>query len=728
MPPLPALELVPLSSGGDPLARAPLGEDGSWTLPPELAARGVAALLGPALPPGTPVATAEGARRVSRLYRASTLARAQEKGGLRVPAGTWRRWVPRSRTMTGQLRRVRLGAWWYRALGEFARPEAEEARGRGGGRWVPFADLEGLLAWSGASTPVAGGEVEIWRIPVRRRRWTPNDEDLPRLRSHLEALLEEGEGGRTASLAHRGAAIVGGTLHLRRIHAARDLAALDRLEGSALADYLNARPRLRWLPLEEGAPEEVAAARLDEEGIYRGSWLEFDEAAGGRGWRYACVVRQSLGPVTVVLHDGLQAGRWFGRDEDPVLLTHHPLARSFERPEPGRAVFLDRIGDLPASSLHGGPQASALALHPPGGDDGLISPCGASGHDGRRNLAGVLSLRFGFQSGAVEAGARFYRVSVVPASDEGTPAGAPHPVIAPLTWLRMERRGGVDRVEEVRLGPDSAGSTEGLFRIPLPSEGPWDAGQPHLLLDTTDPRWSNPEVRYLLVVEIFDGAGCRLRPRGTPPTGLPGPEREASFHFHRQTGGSEAPASVPYGALAHLLWWDNRPVRARIEGLRYGGRLVSADRAGMVLSGAPPEEAVGATFRAWHPNRRFLRHHAIRFLSGLVPRGPEGEGAEEPVAAPGRPMEDSSKSGAARGRRSMAIPPRAGNAGAPPGPPSESPYQALSRLFDREAGDEGFEVRVVAVGRGTDGSDLSFPRDIDRLLVPVRARAGRGAA
>lgn len=711
------------------MARIPLLEDGSWSLDAEVAARTAALLLGPALPPGTPERTVECVRRVSRLYRASTLARAQERGGLRVAGSTWEGWVPRSRSLTGELRRVRLGDWWYRALGELARPDAEEARGRGGGRWIPFADLEALLAWSGNSTPVAGGEVEIWRIPVRRRRWVAGDEDLPRLREKLRALVAEGaaEGFDTPPSA-RGATLVGGSLHLARIHAQRDLAALDRLEGPALADYLNARPRLRWFPAADGEPECVAEATLNEGGIYRGSWLEFGEGPGPRAWRYACVVRQALGPVRVVIHDGLRSGRWFGRDEDPVLLTHHPLTRSFEQEEKGRAIFLNRIGDLPAWNLHGTPQNSALTLQSPGEDDGLVSPRGATGHDGRRNLAGVLSLRLGFGGGALEAGARYYRVSVAPASDQGSPVGAFHPVDAPLSWLRVERRGGSDRVEEVRLGPRQVGASEGLYRIPLPGEGPWDAGQPHLLLDTTDPRWSDPEVRHLLLLEIFDGAGCRLRPRGTPPSGLPGPEREASFHFHRHPGGWEEPDPVPFGALAHLLWWDNRPVRARIEGLRHGARHIPADRAGMALSGAAPDEAVGVTFRAWHPNRRFLRHHAVRFLSGIVPRGPEGEENEGSGEAR-HEAEGAQRAGAQGGaRRSMAMPPRAGNAGAPPGPPAESPYQALSRLLDRDAGEGGFEVRVVAVGRGTDGRDLSFPRDLDRLLVPVQAQAGRGAA
>jgi hypothetical protein len=710
-----SLRLV--SSGGDLLDEVPVALDGSWKADPSVASRTARVLVGPACLLGVSPEAEDAAARVRRVYRASTLARATTRGGLRIPASTWRGWIPRPRSLTGQVLRARPGAWWFDALEKLARPDAPDAAGRGGGKEVPFADLDALLAWPGPTTPASGGEVEVWRIPVRRRRWTRDDPDLPLLRARLHETLEE------SSHPGMGGPLVGGTLHLVRLHARRDLAALDRLDEDGIPGYLNARPWLRWLPLEGHPPELVAVAPVGEDGILRASWLEYDgpPATGSgpneeRGWRHACIVRQSLGPVSVVIHDGVRSGRWFGEDEDPVLLTHHPLARSLHVRPSGNHVFLEAVGSLPSSDLQGPAQRSADSLRRLGPDDGLVSPMGAGGADGNRNLAGVLALRLGFGDGLEDAGARYFRVSVAPAGPDGKPRGTPLPVNLPMHWLRVERRGGIERVEEVRLGPDTVGGTEALYRIPHPHEGPWDAGQAHILLDTTDPRWSDPEVRHLVMLEILDGSGCRLRPQGTPPTGLPGAEREAGFHFARHEGEASPPVPTPFGALTHVFWWDNRPVRAQLEGLRHGGRVVPADHVAQALSGAGEEDAVGASFRAWHPNRRFLRHHALRFLSGTgEPRGPEQ----------GTP---SSSRQSEAPRRSLAIPPRKGNAGAPPGPPAQSPYQALARLLDHGQEEAGFEVRLVAVGRSTDGSDLSFPRDVDRLVVPLRRRAGRGAA
>lgn len=63
--------------------------------------------------------------------------------------------------------------------------------------------------------------------------------------------------------------------------------------------------------------------------------------------------------------------------------------------------------------------------------------------------------------------------------------------------------GGVD-VVSVSLGPDPVGGQNDLYAIPYDSDGDWDDGQSHAFLNAQDTRWSNPNLRHLVTIEVFD--------------------------------------------------------------------------------------------------------------------------------------------------------------------------------------------------------------------------------
>ena len=74
--------------------------------------------------------------------------------------------------------------------------------------------------------------------------------------------------------------------------------------------------------------------------------------------------------------------------------------------------------------------------------------------------------------------------------------------------------------------------------------------------------------RYLVIVEIFDQDGNRLR-----PTGATGNGKDTAFSFLRLRGasGPDSTANVPFAALTHLFWFDNRPCYGKIEDLDVNG-------------------------------------------------------------------------------------------------------------------------------------------------------------
>ena len=74
--------------------------------------------------------------------------------------------------------------------------------------------------------------------------------------------------------------------------------------------------------------------------------------------------------------------------------------------------------------------------------------------------------------------------------------------------------------------------------------------------------------QYLIILEIFDSAGNRLR-----PTGATGDGTDKDFDFLLWTG-AEVTASIPYASLVHVFWVDKQACYADIEDLRKDGKPV----------------------------------------------------------------------------------------------------------------------------------------------------------
>ena len=112
---------------------------------------------------------------------------------------------------------------------------------------------------------------------------------------------------------------------------------------------------------------------------------------------------------------------------------------------------------------------------------------------------------------------------------------------------------------------------------------------------------------------MFDDTGRRLHPNGTPATGQPGPEIEAPFTYRRQFQDLGPTANVPFGALTHMFWWDNRPVFADLESLKLDGLAYNPEC--QYFQGLRTSRfSVG--YSAYHPNPLFHDSHSIWWYRG----------------------------------------------------------------------------------------------------------------
>jgi hypothetical protein len=340
------------------------------------------------------------------------------------------------------------------------------------------------------------------------------------------------------------------------------------------------------------------------------------------------------------VYDGVAANIWFGADQDAGLVSYSPWAFSCRPPGDvgtGKFVYLDIIGDTGSHELETPNAAGWDRVAAPGVTSGLVFPNAASPLDRHRNWGGTLKLNYMFSEDLQSIGAKYYRVSISDADASGAPTGSRSNWDSGLTWRKLVASGDI---VPVNLGPQTVGTEVALYEIPYdtppgqPLSDNWEGIQYHVNLDTTDPRWSNPAVRHLVTVEIFDGLGNRLRPLGTPPTGQPGPENPVAFTYRRKVTEIGPTLAVPFGALTHLFWWDNRPVEATINQLMLAGAAFSGQC--QFLTGTT-SSTFGIMYQAFHPEPLFHRDHGISWKRGLagdsggIPVGPTGN---VPVSSP----------------------------------------------------------------------------------------------
>ena len=107
-----------------------------------------------------------------------------------------------------------------------------------------------------------------------------------------------------------------------------------------------------------------------------------------------------------------------------------------------------------------------------------------------------------------------------------------------------------------------------------------------------------------------------IRPTGNKlrPTGSSGPGADKPFTFRRWSQEIGPLDNVPYAALTHMFWWDNRPSVAHIDDLRLDGVASSAECQFLV---GTPSSTFSSGYRAYHQNSMFLYNYTLWWRRGL---------------------------------------------------------------------------------------------------------------
>jgi len=411
----------------------------------------------------------------------------------------------------------------------------------------------------------------------------------------------------------------GATLDEAALHAEQDAARLESLSGPAAADYVSEREYLRPYWCHCGTAELVGEGLIQPDGTFRVCWREpYIRLRPGCHDEYAFVVRQVINGLTVTIYDGLSARQWFDTPTGVNLVSYDPRAAvcgddPFPE-EPGAFVVLEHIGAARSWRLKTPAQDSWDGVAAPGYNDGLLDPApipaAAKGTYYDSNWGDTLALHYHFSESMKAAGARYYRISTIRADASGNPTGARTTLGSAVGWLYMESVGPDILVQAETLGPVAVGGESNLFLIPYHADHDWQDDQYHGFLDTT----ALANDRYLIMLEVFDGAGNKIKPNGSS-----GPGTNAGFTFRRWSVEIGPLDNVHYAALTHMFWWDNRPSVAHIYDLRLDG-LASADECQFMVGTAASKFSAG--YRAYHENEMFILNHTLWWRRGLG--GPSG--------------------------------------------------------------------------------------------------------
>lgn len=719
---------------GKNLHTADVADDGSFIFPERILEKAYVVRVGPK-DDVEPDRMAE----IALNFRPEQFKEVLEVGVINVGRRIWEDWFIALRCVTGRVRVCRRSTWWYRDLVRFAAlpvieerraltpsisarartelrsdtPQALKTADLAAERISPAASLDHLIAWPFRCAPVCRGTVEVYRRTCCCDPWIVYDPRLEDLLRELEDIVRvlplpdpppeplppPFRPAPDPAPFSDSVLFKSGTLDEKAARAASDLQALRRLPAEQVPAYINARPYLLCPSYSCGAPVRVAEGQLGPDGRFNICWRDFPRVLPKRCHdEYAYIVKQSFGAFTLTIYDGVAAGHWHDDDDDPTLTSYHPLAYGCRHNPPGAFVFLDLIGDTGAHELITPDADGAASVATPSYNSGLVfpapSPAAAVGANLNRNWGGTLKLSYMFSEGMQDVGAKYYRISVVEADANGDPTGTYYYLDAGLSWNKSvsDGLGGVDIVP-VSLGPTSAGTGSDtqnfLYEIPYDTNPitDWNDGQYHAYLNTNDPRWNDPEKRHLVMLEVFDADGRRLRPNGTPATGLGGQEATAAFTYRRRYQETGATAEVPYGALTHMFWWDNRPVSADIVDLRRNGLVFNAE---CLFFGGAPDTTFGVGYRAYHPNVIFQRFHRVTWRRGLAST-PGSSGTLQPTIST--------------------------NVGMPPSPAGASATNTFAEMLRTDLDPTRTKCAFTAFlniwGKRTDGDDLGNPHDGD---------------
>jgi hypothetical protein len=579
-------------------------------------------------------------------YRTPQFIELIRRGAINIAKPIWIRWRFFIRCVTGKVRLCRRHPLWYYDLikevkqptlnfNQVLQPAATSSIGLSRSSQVERTSdsLSKLVYGQFRCQTICNGTVEVYQRTCCCRPWIIDDLRLPELIRDLEDIIRGiPEIPRIPNLPDpppeiRRAFFKDGTLDELAINAPSDLSAIRRLEKVQLAEYINARPYLICRGYSCSSPKKVATGNINPDGRFNICWLDFSTIP--RLFchnEYAYIVKQKIFGITFTVYNGVAANKWYNQNDDVTLTSYSPFAfacRDNGEPGTGAFVFLDIIGDTESWNLKTPNSTGWDRVASPAYNDGLVFPAASAmaalGANLNRNWGGTLKLNYKFSEDMKSVGAVYYRIGIAEADNNGNPTGSPDYLSAGLAWDKTVVIGTDVLVQSVVLGPDPDGIQGGnanLYKIPYDADADWNAGQYHGYLNTNDSRWNDPTKRHLLTVEVFDAAGTRLRPTGTAATGQPGGETEADFTFRRRYQDLGPTANVPYAALTHMFWWDNRDLEASIEYLNLNG-VQSLGECQFLVGGESSTFGIG--YRAYHPNEMFQLRHGISWKRGLGP-------------------------------------------------------------------------------------------------------------
>ncbi len=703
----PKISVTLLSKEAKLLHVAQVDAEGNVTLPEAALKAAERVLIGP---------SAENAEAVDPetilRYRARQFEQLVREGVLNIPRGVWEKWFLFLHCVTGTVRHCRRPIWWFNDLVQLAsaavvepKPALSTAKAALSPELIdrvsPAQSLPELINFPFRCQIICNGIVEVYRRTCCCQPWIIEDPRLPDLIRELEGIIHtihqappfpppNPNPPDPAPFVEQ-PLFKEGALDEMALYAHQDLTAIQSLPKAEVAAYINARPYLLCRRYSCSMPRKVGQGFINPDGRFNICWLDVRHVH--RPFchdEYAYVVKQRFGPFTITIYNGVAANIWFNESDDASLVSYSPLAyacRDNGEPGTGAYVFLDLIGDTESWNLKTPNATGWDRVAAPAYNDGLVfpaaTPAAALGANLNRNWGGTLKLNYKFSEDMKNApvGAIYYRISITEADGTGAPVGIPHYLSAGLSWEKSvpDGMGGTDIVPVV-LGPFSVGGQDNLYKIPYDSDGDWNAGQYHGLLDTTDARWSDPTKRHLVTVEVFNAAGARLRPTAAPASGASGSEIAAPFTFRRRFQDIGPTADVPFAALTHLFWWDNQMLDAEILFLIKDGLIFNEEC--LFLQGTAAS-TFGIGYRAYHPNEMFQLAHSISWQRGM------GTGS----GATGSLLVSSSV-----------------NVGQPPNPPGNSPTNTFAQMLRTDLDPTrkkcAFTVFLSISSKTTDGEYL----------------------
>lgn len=623
-------------SSGKIIQSVPVGPDGTFPFDERVTGRAAKLLIGPS-------SEKPDAARTFYTIPASELKRIIAEGEVAIGGKIWQPWFPIRRCVSGTVRRcfpfldVIDGLFVDLELATL--PKVRKLVGnRAIARWP----------WPRCS-PICFGTVEVYRrtccceppvifdppfdlddIPIEvNPEFPPIPPDDP------WGPIGPRPGPDPAPLELRQLIFTGGAVDQRKAQLLRAKAQLPKLARELRRDFIIRHPFL-WCHC--GAPQKVAEGFVQDGGAFSVCWREplrilLPECHE----EFAYIIKQPVGGNLVTIYNGVAANQWFGANDQPTLTSYSPFAvgcRESGVPGQGAFVVLEDIGSTPSYQLATPNQDSFQSVGAPAYNAGLLNPAAnpadAVGQLLNRNFGGDVALQYEFTESMRGAGAIYYRIQVAAANASGDPVGSWTPLASP-TWATWQLNTATPGT--VGLGPHNVGTETNLSKIPYNSGDPlganeeWQDGQYHGIIPTN----AFATGRYLVMLEVFNAAGTRLKPAAAPG-GEAG--TVAPFTFRRWN----VPAStdpVPFAALTHLFWWDNRAAVADIVDIRLNGSP-SSDQC-QFLEG-DPGATVEIGYRAYHPqpgSPSFLHNHSLVITRGL--NGPSWQVANPGSAEVGEP-------------------------------------------------------------------------------------------